>query len=260
MPRTTSPPGRARRLARRRESAFPGDQRRDVDLDLAAGGLPPKQAVNARPRLAQLQESGPQRELGQQRGRVTLGRGAAPIGAQVHLTEGHLGFDPDAIGMLVQPGPELRVGGRRLVGAVLDEEFELLAKPAPDDGVVAVQTRRERVARGHLLAHVVVHEALELLTRRRPLPAAGEAGHERIDLPGPDDDSPRPGPAVAAPGRHGKEQRAEHEEVDERLTQPTSPHGVLSTRRRVPDWRGVGALLDRRGHVGGQLYTEDLRV
>ena len=49
---------------------------------------------------------------------------------------------------------ELGVGGRRGVERVLDQELELLPEPAPDDGVVAVQTERQGLARRELLAHV----------------------------------------------------------------------------------------------------------
>ena len=51
--------GRQRLLARRREAALLRDERRDVDLDLAAGRLLPQQAVGLRSGLAQLQEPGP---------------------------------------------------------------------------------------------------------------------------------------------------------------------------------------------------------
>ena len=102
---------------------------------------------------------------------------------------------------------------------VLDQELELLPEAAPDDGVVPVQAQRHRFPGGQLVAHVVVHEPLQLVFGGRPLPGPRERGDHRVDLPGRDHDPVRRRTA-AAPVRHREEQRAEREEVDERFAQP----------------------------------------
>ena len=85
-------------------------------------------------------------------------------------------------------GPKpLRIGckiGRELFiarlcgGHVLGEKLHLLPHAAANDDIVAVQAGRSALAIEHLVANVVLDEALQFLLARRAPPCAGETVRE----------------------------------------------------------------------------------
>jgi hypothetical protein len=119
--------------------------------------------------------------------------------------------------MLVEPGFQLGISGRRGGGLVDEQELELLAQPTLDDDVVAIQAHGQCLARGNLFLHVLVDQALELDVARRSLPGAVEARSQIVNHAGRDDDAVRARSAASLPGRPPEQQRAEQQEVNQRF-------------------------------------------
>ena len=124
------------------------------------------------------------------------------------------------VGVGVEKGLQLGVGGRRRFEGVLGRELELLPQAAADDGVVAVQPQGHRLAHRDLLAHVLVQLGLELLLVGRPVPGAAETGRHRVHLPRRDDDALAAPRIAAAQVEDDEENGADQQELDERLAQP----------------------------------------
>jgi hypothetical protein len=165
-------------------------------------------------RIAEGGGVGARQEPREQRGRLRRRARAAPVGVHKHLAEGDPRLLPVRLRVRLEPGLE-----RRLVGLrgreILGDELELLAEPAPDDGVVLPEPHRDRLARRYLLPDPLGHEAAELLVAGRAQPRAGEAGGELLLARGRDDDAVPPAARAAAEkGRGGEEGRADDDEVE----------------------------------------------
>ena len=183
------------------------------------------------------------RELREEPSHVAVEGWPPPVRVQVHLAKADPRLDAEGVGVLVEPGLELGVGGRRRVGGILDEELELLPEPPPDDRVVPVQPHAQRLARRQLRAHVVVDEPLQLQLGRRALPRPGERGRHGVDLARGDDDAAGAGTAPSAPLEGQEEERTDREKMNQRLPQPPSPPGQPRGSSRL----AVGYVAGR-GH------------
>jgi hypothetical protein len=150
---------------------------------------------------------------------IRFGGGAAPIAADEDLPECQARLGAVFVRVLREPGLELVVCRRAGLGAVLDQELELLPQAPAHHAVVAIEARGHRFAHGDLLAHPLVDQPLEFGLGRRPRPGAREARLQVRDLPGADDDARRSGTGATA-GAEVEEQeqrRADGEEVQQRF-------------------------------------------
>jgi hypothetical protein len=154
---------------------------------------------------------------------VRLHHLAPAIGAQEDLTKGDLGVLSVDVGVRLEPGLELGLGRWECLRGVLHEKLELLPEAPPNDGVLAVETHRSGLTRGHLLADVVVDEALQLLLRGWTPPGPGKARGQVLHLAGADHDPTRVRPGrPARPAEEKEEGGAEKQEVGEGLAQERS--------------------------------------
>jgi len=137
-------------------------------------------------------------QLREQRGRVARQGVATVLRVQVDLAEREAPLDAEGIGVPVEVALQIVIGrlGRR--GDVVRDELHLLPEPLADDGVVAVEPERQRLAVVRFLAHPVPNQSVQLVRRRRALVSALVAGREVLDLSRRDHDLPRLRAAVLA--------------------------------------------------------------
>ena len=100
---------------------------------------------------------------GKHGGGVGRGAGAALVGAEQDLAEGAAFRQAVLVGVVVQPGLQLGLGRVFAGGAVLDQEFELLAHATTDDGVVGIEAHGDGFAIADFLADEIIDEGLEFL-------------------------------------------------------------------------------------------------
>ncbi len=134
---------------------------------------------------------------------------------------------PELLGMGCQIGGKLflaRLNG----GHVLSEKFHLLPHAAANDDIVSVQAGRSAFAVEHLVANVVVNEALQFLLSRRTPPCAGEAIRKGGDARHGDDNLGRRLCFVllAEHAEEAEQRRPQHEELQQRLPQQMQLQGV----------------------------------
>ena len=130
-----------------------------------------------------------------------------------------------------------RLGRRR---DILADELHLLAQPAADHDVVLLEAERECLAIEDLLLDVVLDQAVEFRRGRRPAPRALEQLGQVPDFRLGDHDPIRP--FVGHFADHAVEQeqsRAQHQEMEQRLTQD-----LLQSGHRAPQPAGVYQIGD----------------
>ncbi len=171
---------------------------------------------------------------------------ATPIRPQQHLAERELRFGAEGLGMPLQPGRQLGVGGRRGSRIVDEQELELLAQAPLDDDVVAFQAHGDGFARGDLFLHVLVDQALQLERVGRALPGAGEGRGQVLDHAARDDDAAGAGTATALPCRPQEQQRPQQHKVKQRFAQESFQHGGK--------WWNC-APVERAGRTGSIVRT-----
>ena len=101
---------------------------------------------------------------------------------------------------------------------VFRDELELLAKAAPDDGVVLVEAQRAGFAVQDFLAHRVFDQRVEFRRIRRALPNPGEPRGQLLDAAARNHDLPVRR-RVRQPGVRAEERAAQQEEMQQRLAQ-----------------------------------------
>ena len=109
------------------------------------------------------------------------------------------------IWMVLQKGMQLVIRRRGGVGYILRQKFQLLLKPSPDDGVIAIQPHRHRLAIIYFLPNVVADQSFELVGGRRTQPRSGKALREMVDLNLRNDDFSRLAGVTFDEGRMGGE-------------------------------------------------------
>src|SRR6186713_575678 len=109
--------------------------------------------------------------------------------------------------MRLHIGPEILIGRLRPV-ILLRDQFEFLADPALDDGVVLVEAERHALAVENFVTDIDVDERLELGLRRRAAPGRLVLAYQGVHLSLADDDAP----GVALPRRRLAEQQEQQEQ------------------------------------------------
>ena len=168
-------------------------------------------------------------ELGQRLLRIVARARTAPVGREVQVPQaqsrwlGELGA--------VRLEPALQLVGRRLArrGHVLGQELHLLRHAALDDLVVLVEAHRQRLAVEDFLLDLGLDQPLQFLRRRRSAPLRLEQLGQLVDLVERKPDLLRRRHRRRLPGRRqavqAEQQRADQQEVQQRLTQQTC-HGA----------------------------------
>jgi hypothetical protein len=150
-----------------------------------------------------------------------------PCRAQEDLVKSQAFLGSELLGMRFQIFGELVLA--RLHGChVLSEKFHLLPHAAANNDIVSIQARGPAFAVEHLVANVVVNEALQFLRSRRTPPRAGEAVREGGDAPDRDDNLGRRHRLIL-PVEHAKEaeqRRPQYEELQQWLPQQMQLQGV----------------------------------
>ena len=137
--------------------------------------------------------------------------------------------------MLGEERLQLGLGRLGRLGDVLADELHLLAQPAADHDVVALEAERQGLAIEDLLLDVVLDQAVELRLGRRPAPGALEQLGQVLDLRCADHDPVRPLLGRLADHAEQHEQPgAQHQEMEQRLAQD-----LLQCGHRTPQPAGV---------------------
>ncbi len=146
-----------------------------------------------------------------------------PYRIDVHLFEAHGRGDLELRTVGREIGRQVRIG--RLRGQrVVAEELHLLFHAIADDRVVAVETHGQAFAEEHLVPDVVVHERLHLRLTRRAVPGGGELRFDGPERVRGHDNVRRAWRCAANDAVGGKERRAQHQEVQERLSKQPANH------------------------------------
>ena len=125
-----------------------------------------------------------------------------------------------------------KIGGKLLIGRlgcghVLGHKFHLLPHTTAYDDVVPVQAGRSALAVEHLVANVVLDQALQFLLARKPPPRPRESVAEVGDPRGGNNDFlGRVGFLLVDQMKDAKESRAEHQKLEQRLSQKRKSQGV----------------------------------
>ena len=157
---------------------------------------------------------------------VAIDSARAPRRAQENLAECEMIFGLEVLRV------GLKIGGKLLLGRLRDsqifsEKFHFLPYTAANDHVVAVEARRSTLAVEHLVANVIIDEALQFFFARRALPRTDETVGQ-IGNPSRRNNyscgrfSFLPVDKV----KQAKQSRAEHEKLKQRLSQQRELQGV----------------------------------
>ena len=137
--------------------------------------------------------------------------------------------------MLGEKRPQLVLGRLGRLRDILADELHLLAQPAADHDVVALEAERQGLAIEDLFLHVALDQALELRLAGRPAPGSLEKLGEVLDLGFGHHDLV--GPLLDLPADQAEQHEqpgAQHQEMEQRLAQD-----LLQSGHRMPHLRGV---------------------
>ena len=112
----------------------------------------------------------------------------APGLADKDLSKRNQRLGAKLLGMGLEIGAQVGLLWRR--HRVLEQKLHLLAQPAADDGVILVQTERERGAIQNFLADVIPDLRLQLVRGGRAMPGAREPRGQAVDIGLAHDDLP----------------------------------------------------------------------
>jgi hypothetical protein len=140
---------------------------------------------------------------------------------------------------------EILVGRLRERRRFLRHELEFLPQPAADDRVVPVKAERDRLPHENFFADVVLDQTVELLAGGRPLPRAAETLRKVADARFADDDLASDGCRRPPPGIQREEQRAQQQEMHQRLAGERSQHRAFRKRTLQNKSPGAAAATGR---------------
>ena len=93
------------------------------------------------------------------------------LGVEIHFAESYLWFGAEGIRMLRHIRLKLGIRWRIRRDCVFGQELQLLTKPPPNDGVVAIEAHSDGLADGNLVFHMLIDQPFELGLACRSLPA-----------------------------------------------------------------------------------------
>jgi hypothetical protein len=169
---------------------------------------------------------------------------SAPVVVEIHIGEREARGDAVAFTVLLEERRQLGIGGGTRRGQILRQELELPRQAPPDNGVITIQSQRQRLTVQHLLTDVRLEQPMPFPHRGRPLPCQRPGQSQAFEVTLGNHDAPRYGSLQFARLEHRlqPEQRgADDQEVQQWfLAQGLQGCSVRCLLRAAP-WDAVSA-------------------